>query len=247
MIRLKLRFDNPGEFLASCGLLYLCDCLYQSRVATGVTLPDRPTAFFKAKGELVIKTDLSLNQVLQQLCNSVIVEQNDSVLLLLDDSCKLELNWWKEKAKSLKWGGHNTPLEIVQKLLNEIRRQILKFSGDFFSRIPLSTYFGLDALNPLRKTGYNPRDAGCKIAISPTVELLGAIGLQYFYFRWRNAGFCYSVWGEDSYSLPLEIAKLASAGLIEPALLAEFEAKISLIGSVKVLQWATRKTLRVGE
>jgi len=236
MINLKLRFDNPGEFLACCGLFYLSDKLKREGKSTG---------FFSSQGNFTLNTPLSLDKIFQQLFASRRYQQNDTAIIELPNGEKIQLNWW-EKLRALKWGGHNTPHDILDRLFEKVHQIYNFIPSNLFHRTDVTTYFGLDARNPLGgEVGYSPRDARRQIAISPVVELLGAIGLQYFSLRWSKDGFHYATWGEEKYSLPLKIAQVASAGLIEPAVFQEFKTTISTVGSVKLLSWATPTPSRV--
>jgi len=251
---------NPGQFFACCGLLELADRLWPG--AEGWF--EEGEFCINSCGEAESPNDL-IRRLLEcpELQPGVTKESvlDGSKLKLLPfqitfPRSTLRIDWWRdeispprkesretcEKSEFRTWAGNQSPQQIVyDKLIPAIRRVMASDVPDWFHcRYPLSGRFGFDHVSALTAldAGWSPDKHEITVSTSPTIELLGMVGLQ----RFRPAStvsrrmFIYHVWSIPSSVI---VAPAMVTGLIEQSARNAFQFSIKPRGDYKYFSPAT--------
>ena len=216
---LRVRLDplNPGQFFACCGLFELLSMEEPGLLSCFALDPQKPRkAYFcihSASGPE------RLGRVLGQLRHATATFPNENVELPIRPAViafgkrRLDIDWWldeflKDTTNIKCWAGNVKTRGLLADLLP--RLDVGSTCDDLFER-PASTnkLFGVDprsAWNTL-DLGFSPDAHEVLSTVFPAVEVLAAVGLQYFRPDSRNrAKVPYSLWNEP---LPASIARLA--------------------------------------
>lgn len=220
---LQIRLDplNPGQFFACCGLFELMTQGNPGLQSQFIFDPRTPRiAQFRIDG-----TDGAegLSAILRGLRSAVSefpdnqIEASVRPAQLVFGSQEVTLDWWldefRDKTVNIKcWAGQVTTRRLFDELLPLVDTDAT--CDDLFNRSALtSSLFGVDprsAWNTL-DLGYSPNEHKVASTVFPAVEILAAIGLQFFRpDSSRRSEVRYSLWKEP---LPASIARLA---FIEP-------------------------------
>jgi CRISPR-associated protein Csx14 len=212
---------NPGQFFACCGLFELLDRDEPGLLSHFVVDPKRPrVAAFRvdtARGSEALPAILRLLQ-------SAVPEFPDDPqgpkieapvkpAVIAYGGRRLALDWWldefRDKTTNIKcWAGQVTTRRLFEELLPLLDPETT--DNNLFSLSALtSSLFGVDprsAWNTL-DLGYSPDKHNVASTVFPAVEVLAAIGLQFFRpDSSRRSEVRYSLWKEP---LPTSIARLA--------------------------------------
>jgi CRISPR-associated protein Csx14 len=225
---LEIRLDplNPGQFFACCGLFELLSEEEPGLLSHFVVDPRRPrVAGFSLKTS---RGSGWLSEILRLLRDATATFPDDDLEAVRPEAPvrpaeiayggrQLTLDWWldefRDKTVNIKcWAGQVTTRRLLQELLPLL--DVDATGEDLFDRSALtSSLFGVDprsAWNTL-DLGFSPNEHGVASTVFPAVEILAAIGLQFFRpnssIRSRVA---YALWKEP---LPASVARLA---FIEP-------------------------------
>jgi CRISPR-associated protein Csx14 len=217
-LRVRLDPTNPGQFFACCGLLELISHMRPDAVAHFETDPRAPrAAWFTATGN---GADAALTPVLTRLREATLtfpqtkgVEPSVNPAWMEVGGQRLVLDWWLNefytKNSNLKcWAGQVTTRNLLEELIAKLDAP---WDGEsLFERARMTkAKFGLDprsAWNAL-DFGFSPNEHGTDAATFPEVEVLAAVGLQYFRPDSSNRGNVrYALWRKP---LPCSIARLA--------------------------------------
>jgi CRISPR-associated protein Csx14 len=215
---LSVRLDplNPGQFFACCGLFELVSMEEPGLLAAFAIDPLRPRlAVFcieSANGSQALRT------VLSTLRGASVVfhpSQKEPVrpATIGFGGTSLHLDWWldefREETTNLKcWAGQVTTRGLFTELLPLLDAEATP--DDLFLRsAATNSLFGVDprsAWNTL-DLGFSPNEHGVASTVFPIVEILAAIGLQYFRpDSASRSAVPYSLWRER---LPASVARLA--------------------------------------
>ena len=215
---------NPGQFFACCGLFELLSIEEPGLLSCFVLEPKRPR-----QASFCVRTARGPEQlvmVLRRLRDATVAFPDEGLVagrkpieppvrpaVIAYDKNELIIDWWldefREKTTSIKcWAGQVT----TRRLFDELRPllDIESTCEDLFERSALtSSLFGVDprsAWNTL-DLGFSPNEHKVASTIFPAVEVLAAIGLQYFRpDSSRRSAVRYSLWQDP---LPASIARLA--------------------------------------
>jgi len=216
---LKIQLDplNPGQFFACCGLFELlsfdeADLLAYFEIDD--SLP-RVAQFCVLRSEGAV----ALEGVLRDLRGAEVQfseeggENATRPATILYRQRRIELDWWLDEFRDATentkcWAGQVTTRNLFQELLPLLDSSAT--GKDLFERSQLTkAKFGVDprsAWNAL-DFGFSPNEHGSDSATFPAVELLAAIGLQFFRpDASKREAVRYSLWRER---LPVSIARLA--------------------------------------
>jgi CRISPR-associated protein Csx14 len=216
---LQIRLDplNPGQFFACCGLFELLSMEAPGLLSCFALEPNRPrVARFCVQAA---QGPEQLGIVLGRLRDATVAFPNEEIepsvrpAVIAYDKREVTIDWWldefREKTTSIKcWAGQVTTRRLFQEL-----RPLLDIESaceDLFERPALtSSLFGVDprsAWNTL-DLGFSPNEHKVASTIFPAVEVLAAIGLQYFRpDSSKRSAVRYSLWKDP---LPASIARLA--------------------------------------
>jgi len=216
---LRVRLDplNPGQFFACCGLFELLGMEESGLLSRFVMESRQPrVATFSLE---TARGSGALGIVLRRLRNAVVRFPNEKkeppvrpAVIDFGDS-ELILDWWLDefldRTTSIKcWAGQVTTQRLFGELLPLL--DVESTCDDLFAKSALTaSLFGVDprsAWNTL-DLGYSPNEHKVSSTVFPAVEVLAAIGLQYFRPDSRKrAAVRYSLWKEN---LPASVARLA--------------------------------------
>ncbi len=216
---LQIRLDplNPGQFFACCGLFELLGMEEPGLLGCFVLDPKRPrVANFRVQSA---RDSEQLGLVLRRLREAGVAFPNEEIeppvrpTVISYEKSELTIDWWldefREKTTSIKcWAGQVTTRRLFEEL-----RPLLDIEStceDLFERSAFtSSLFGVDprsAWNTL-DLGFSPNEHKVASTIFPAVEVLAAIGLQYFRPDSRDrSAVRYSLWKDP---LPASVARLA--------------------------------------
>lgn len=220
---LQIRLDplNPGQFFACCGLFELLSQGEPGLLSHFVLDPRMPRI---ARFQIDVKSGHEgLSPILRSLRSAAVEFPNDEVeasvrpARLGFGTQEVTLDWWldefRDKTVNIKcWAGQVTTRRLFDELLPLLDADAT--CDDLFNRSALtSSLFGVDprsAWNTL-DLGFSPNEHKVASTVFPAVEILAAIGLQFFRpDSRRRSEVRYSLWKEP---LPASIARLA---FIEP-------------------------------
>ena len=254
-IRVRVDPTNPGQFFACCGLLELAVRLWEGAegwfengeffITTRGTLSELLTA-------LIVELPVEITSMKNGLTAKPLIAP---LLLSLDGSTstRITLDTWMtiriEKHEVVItgnapwnfWSGQQTTLRIWKALRAALQKQMeqlddLCTDGQFDKLVPLSGRFGFDpiaAWNTL-DAGFSPNVQKKKVASSPPVELLAAVGIQRFRPELSNdrKTFVYSTWG-----IPLSppVAAATASGLLIFSPYTRFFGHVVIRGKYKAL------------
>ncbi len=232
-IRVAVDPANPGQFFACCGLLELADRLWPGAegwfedgtfcVACGGTLPDVLGALTARLPEKVIRLEngLDVDEPIAPLRLALV--GSEEVTLTLDSWTTIRIEKGKPTVASNPpwkfWGGHQKSHGIWTGLRDALVDQLRKLDpgslpGLFTQRLPFKGQFGFDAgpaWQPL-DVGFSPNEQNMKVASSPAVELLAAVGVQRFRPRVTDrTTVMYATWGQP---LTTAISAACAIGVI---------------------------------
>lgn len=216
---LRLRLDplNPGQFFACCGLFELLS-LDEPGLLSCFTVDARKPR----SADFVIYSAAgpgALASVLRRLRDATPAFPNDIPEAAVRPAVipygvrALDIDWWLdeflENTTNIKcWAGQVTTRRLFGELLALLDME--SRCEDLFDR-PASTssLFGVDprsAWNTL-DLGFSPNEHGVPSTVFPAVEVLAAIGLQFFRPDSKiRSSIRYSLWTDP---LPANIARLA--------------------------------------
>ena len=223
---LQIRLDplNPGQFFACCGLFELLSMDEPGLLGSFALESNRPrVASFRVQ---TAEGPGRVGIVLRHLRDATVTFPDEGSVagrkpieppvrpaVIAYDKSELCIDWWldefREKTTSIKcWAGQVTTRRLFEEL-----RPLLDIEStceDVFDRSALtSSLFGVDprsAWNTL-DLGFSPNEHKVASTIFPAVEILAAIGLQYFRpDSSRRSEVRYSLWKDP---LPASIARLA--------------------------------------
>jgi CRISPR-associated protein Csx14 len=223
---LQIRLDplNPGQFFACCGLFELLSMEEPGLLSSFVLDPHRPrVASFLLQ---TARGSGGLGLVLRRLRDATITFPDEGLVagrkpieppirpaVISYDKRELTVDWWldefREKTTNIKcWAGQVTTRRLFEELGPLL--DIESTCEDLFERPALtSSLFGVDprsAWNTL-DLGFSPNEHKVASTIFPAVEVLAAVGLQYFRpDSSRRSEVRYSFWKDP---LPASIARLA--------------------------------------
>ncbi len=259
-IRVDVRPENPGEFLACCGLLELADRLWGAE------------GWFEG-GAFIIRCateGATLREVLEALVHELPVEVTTlpsgiavkpliAPLRLRIPGARpatLLLDAWMTLAADRKaveavasppwnfWSGQQTSMRIWRTLSEALGGQIKQLHQNpaslFRQRISLGGRFGFDpgAAWTALDVGFSPNEQGLDVSSSPAVELLAAVGLQ----RFRPAlsrdrqWFVYATWGRPLYPA---VAAAAACGSVPVPTTKTFRGRVIGRGSYAALAYSS--------
>jgi CRISPR-associated protein Csx14 len=216
---LQVRLDplNPGQFFACCGLFELLGADEPGLLSCFVLDPNRPRVarfcVHTARGSDLLGIVLGRLRGAMVAFPSEEIEPSVRPAVMAYDKRELTIDWWldefREKTTSIKcWAGQVT----TRRLFEELRPllDVESTDDDLFERPALtSSLFGVDprsAWNTL-DLGFSPNEHKVASTIFPAVEVLAAVGLQYFRpDSSKRSAVRYSLWKD---LLPASIARLA--------------------------------------
>jgi len=219
---LQIHLDplNPGQFFACCGLFELMSQGNPGLLSQFIFDPRSPRI---AKFQIdATHGPNELSAVLRGLRSATSKFLNHELeavrpAQLTFGTQEVTLDWWldefRDKTVNIKcWAGQVTTRRLFDELLPLVDADAT--CDDLFNRSALtSSLFGVDprsAWNTL-DLGYSPNEHKVASTVFPAVEILAAIGLQFFRpDSSRRSEVRYSLWKEP---LPASIARLA---FIEP-------------------------------
>jgi hypothetical protein len=224
MSQICLQLDplNPGQALACCGLLELCEGLSSGSAGWFALDPHRPRM---AAFHIVIPEALTLRECLDALWRSRIealphADPKIAPVVLKGAWGEWRLTWWLDltltDASDLKlWAAHHTGLMLVR----EMHQRLSAFGHRpgmslFDARVALSGRLGLDPRSGwvALHCGYSPNEQKQLVFTYPAVELLAAIGLQGFVLsRLAKRMYGYHLWRTP---LPVVAARAAWSGAL---------------------------------
>lgn len=221
---LQIRLDplNPGQFFACCGLFELLGIEEPGLLGCFVLESKRP----RVASFCVQISREQLGIVLRRLRKGNVTFPDEGSVtgrkpieppvrpaVIAYGKSELTIDWWldefREKTTSIKcWAGQVT----TRRLFDELRPllDIESTCEDLFDRAALtSSLFGVDprsAWNTL-DLGFSPNEHKVASTIFPAVEVLAAVGLQFFRpDSSKRSAVRYSLWKDP---LPASIARLA--------------------------------------
>jgi CRISPR-associated protein Csx14 len=215
---LNVRLDplNPGQFFACCGLFELLSREEPGILSSFVFEAQRPRmanfCMQTSRG-----TD-ALGILLRRLRSARVSfsdHPDEAVQPAVIDyaNAKLTIDWWldefRDKTTNIKcWAGRVKTTLLFEDLMP--RLDVESTCEDLFDRsAPTRKLFGVDprsAWNAL-DLGFSPNEHDVESTVFPAVEVLAAIGLQYFRPDSSNRDSVkYSLWKDP---LPASIARLA--------------------------------------
>lgn len=216
---LQIRLDplNPGQFFACCGLFEILSMEEPGLLSCFVVDSNRPrVASFCVQ---TARGSQQLAMLLRRLRDATVAFPNKEIAapvrpaVIAYDKSELTIDWWldefRDKTTSIKcWAGQVT----TRRLFEELRPLLdIESTGEnLFDRSALtSSLFGVDprsAWNTL-DLGFSPNEHNVASTIFPAVEVMAAIGLQYFRpDSSKRSAVRYSLWKDP---LPASIARLA--------------------------------------
>jgi CRISPR-associated protein Csb3 len=256
-IRVAVDPCNPGEFFACCGLLELADRLWSRAegwfsnggfcVSAEGTLPALLQALVSQLPEEVTRIDkLAVKKLIAPL--RLTTEGAVPIELVLDAWMTVKVEKGAIVAAPSPpwnfWSGQQTSLRIWSALRDALLGQLSTMGADSFEtlfshRVLLSGRFGFDpgaAWNAL-DVGFSPNEQSIKVASSPAVELLAAVGLQRFRPRLSpdRATFAYATWGQP---LGPAVGATAAAGIIQIAPSSRYLGRVVSRGSYAALGYS---------
>jgi CRISPR-associated protein Csx14 len=227
---------NPGQFFACCGLLEIADRIYggaEGWFEEGKFLISTSGSLEGVLNALVEHMPDALTQLDNGLGVAPIIAP---LKLRFDDSSdRLVLDAWSKTIRKDNevmvianhpwqfWSGQQTPQQIwyalSAALKNQMKNKVALDSENLFEeREFLSGRFGFDPMAACSaiEMGFSPNEQGIKVASSPAVELLAAVGIQRFRpdVESGNKTFIYSTWG---YPLYPEVAAAFASGRLTSA------------------------------
>ena len=216
---LRIRLDplNPGQFFACCGLFELLSMEEPGLLSSFALNQQKPRiahfCIHAASGSE------RLGRVLEQLRHATASFPNEDIELSIRPAViafgdrRLDIDWWldeflKDTTNIKCWAGQVTTRRVFADLLPQL--DVESTCEDLFERpAPTNSLFGVDprsAWNTL-DLGFSPNEHSVSSTVFPAVEVLAALGLQYFRPDSRNRSkVTYSLWDEP---LPASIARLA--------------------------------------
>jgi CRISPR-associated protein Csx14 len=222
-ISLHVELRNPGQFFACCGLLELADRLWPGGAEAWFTRNTFHIAPLKQAPPEAKRNVVSLLETLWAIPFEAVETRRGLPLpanlrplqLRLGESSQtwLELDFWLEIRADRSsitpvgtpwqlWSGQQTPFRLwrdlregLQSLLPGLLHQPPE--SIFLQRFPGGGRFGFDpgpAWNAL-DAGFSPNEQSMRVAASPLVEMLAAVGLQRFRPRLVDRSlFSYTPW-----------------------------------------------------
>jgi hypothetical protein len=199
-IRVTVDPSNPGEFFACCGLLELADRLWsrsEGWFSDGRFCLSAPGTLSAILQALVSRLPEEVTRIDRVPVKNLIaplrltIEGADPVELVLDAWMTVKV----EKGAVLAapnspwnfWSGQQTSLRVWSALREALTEQMktlapVSYETLFVHRVPLRGRFGFDpgaAWNAL-DAGFSPNEQNIKVASSPALEMLAAVGIQRF-------------------------------------------------------------------
>jgi CRISPR-associated protein Csx14 len=215
---LSVRLDplNPGQFFACCGLFELLGIEEPGLLSSFAVdpLPPRVASFslHSQNGPPALSRILNPLRVASVAFEPSGKEPVRPATIRFGETC-LELDWWldnfREETTNLKcWAGQVTTRRLFTELLPLL--DVASSPEDLFDRaVSTSSLFGVDprsAWNTL-DLGFSPNEHNVASTVFPAVEVLAAIGLQYFRPESGDrSAVRYSLWRDR---LPASVARLA--------------------------------------
>lgn len=248
MSKMTVRLDpqNPGQYYACCGLLEMCEQIAPgSRASFEMGSTSRSTTF-----NIMASKEVDLPQ-----CMKILGEATTDVLLDMGEPTvhpvkiahkdfNIVLSFWLDwvglKKTALKlWAGQQSGDKIVRDMIDHLPSPQQTDDGLFEHGVPLTGRFGIDpraAWLPL-DCGFSPNALGQEVHTYPSVELLGAIGLQRFTLTpaRRRDGYSYTVWKTP---LPSIEARAVSMGAVRNIPGTRYRFKIVNRGSYKAFDYS---------
>lgn len=216
---LRVRLDplNPGQFFACCGLFELLSMEEPGLLSCFALDPQKPRmAHFCIH---IASGSEKLGRVLGQLRHATATFPNEDVqppikpAVIAFGERRLDIDWWldeflKDTTNIKCWAGQVTTRGLFAELLRKV--DVESTCEDLFERpVSINSLLGVDprsAWNTL-DLGFSPNEHKVPSTVFPAVEVLAALGLQYFRPDSRNRSkVLYSLWKEP---LPASIARLA--------------------------------------
>lgn len=252
--RVLLDVTNPGQFLACCGLLELSDRIWGDAegwfeegtftVAAGGTVSEVVRALLAGTADPIVS--LSNGQPVPALIAPLRLSLPEARRgnFTLDAwtairAAKGQVGAFPQPPWNF-WSGQQTSLRIWNKL-HEAASSLDTFDeGLLLRRMNIGGRFGFDpgpAWNAL-DVGFSPDAQGLRVAASPVVELLAAVGVQRFRPRVSrdHETIFYSTWGQP---LPTSVAAAAASGLLEVRPARRFQGRVVARASYAALGYAT--------
>ena len=216
-ITLDVDLTNPGQFLASCGLLELA-----SRLDPGTVAWFDESRFYVATGGIELLDQFLGCELVPLRCLGDEEEDNDakSPPVRLGAPFGLVLDWWEDPAATRAgfktWAGGQTVIGFIDGMREHLR-QDSDLDADFFGPRPLKKpkpfYFDsrISRLTAL-DLGFSAEHFAS--SFSPAVELLALIGLQRFRPGTvvEREQYRFATWKEP---LPAPVAAAVAHGLID--------------------------------
>jgi len=215
-LSVKLDPLNPGQFFACCGLLELLSMAEPGLLSHFALESKRPRlASFCVQ---TARGSEALGMVLRRLRGATATFPDEHIKppvrpAVIAFEPELTLDWWldefHDKTTNIKcWAGQVTTRRLFEELLPLLDTD--STGEGLFERSALtSSLFGVDprsAWNTL-DLGFSPNEHNVASTIFPAVEVLAAIGLQYFRpDSSKRSAVRYSLWKDP---LPASIARLA--------------------------------------
>lgn len=207
---------NPGQFFACCGLFELLSREEPGVLSSFVFETQRPRM-----ATFCVQTSRgpeAFEMVLRRLRNATAAFPRPDIepvspTVISYHKNELTIDWWldefREKTTNIKcWAGQVTTRRLFEDLMP--RLDVKSTCQDVFDRSAFtSSLFGVDprsAWNTL-DLGFSPNEHKVASTVFPAVEVLAAIGLQYFRpDSSKRSAVRYSLWTDR---LPASIAQLA--------------------------------------
>lgn len=234
---LKIRLDpcNPGQFFACCGLFELLSREEPGLLSYFDSTPNLPrNVFFSiqtGRGPGILKKTLEhLRRALVTFPDERPEPPVRPVAIDYGGEVAFELDWWldefREKTTNLKcWAGQVTTARLFRELLPLIDSES-NGEGLFGRAASTNSLFGVDPRSAWKTLdlGFSPNEHGVASTVFPAVEILAAIGLQYFRPDAANRlAIHYSLWADP---LPASVARLAFSVPWDGLACADFVFKI---------------------
>lgn len=200
-IKVAVDLHNPGQFFACCGLLELAHRLWPGAEGwfdSGMFQLARSGMILELLTPLLENDPLPLSNLSNGLPVKPIIaplrlvlREVPAVTMLVDAWLRIGVNGGQPVVMGNPpwnfWSGQQTSSGIWKLLAAAARKQLAAIEPadieDLFDfRVLLSGRFGFDpgAAWNARDVGFSPNAQGMKVATSPLVELLAAVGIQRF-------------------------------------------------------------------
>ena len=215
-LNVKLDPLNPGQFFACCGLFELLSMEEPGLLSQFALDSKRPrVASFCVQ---TARGSEALGMVLRRLRGATTTFPDEHIEppvrpAVIGFEPELTLDWWldefRNRTTSIKcWAGQVTTRRLFEELLRLL--DIGSTCESLFDQSALTnSLFGVDprsAWNTL-DLGFSPNEHKMASSIFPAVEVLAAVGLQYFRpDSGKRSAVRYSLWKDP---LPASIARLA--------------------------------------